>query len=635
VIITTRPDATIPWDAQGHIETVALAPLSPGEVAWLVGSVMRGAHLDDERLGRIIERAEGVPLFAEELAWMMRDVGSAGAGVPHTLEDLLQARLDRLGPNLELARVCSVLGRDVPYTFVRAVTGADDASLRAALDALIDAGTMRVTGTGDEAVYTFRHALLRDAAYEALLRARRHEIHRRAADVLTSDHAAHVAARPETLAVHYAGAAMHAAAMDTWTWAATVAAERFAGPEAIDHLEAALALVPELDDPAEGVTRELRLLLTLGPVVFRIRGLGHPRMHEIYSRAETLCRMVGEGEDRFLALIGLRGYWAAKPDLRRVTELDAELERLAERLSRTWVFLQAHMAIGSLGYMAGDRVKAWDHLERCLTRYDPARPWRDAWDPGIVSMAFLGVMSWERGDLAAALGWFAQAEEVASRRQPFAVAYVGMLLSTFHARLGDPRLAREHAERTLALSTEYGFEQLVADSHCIEGWAIAVGGRPSIGIPLLETGLEEKRASGSFTQSSLHRALLAHALLLADDPDGALAVLDETNAFLETSGERFHEPEVLRLRGEALAALGRRAEAVESATSAHAVATRMGAPLLALRAALTAHRIGACARSVALVRSALDAVAGGDTPECEEARQLLTMGHTTLSVPAE
>src|SRR5262249_54419683 len=151
------------------------------DVREIIAQVAARDALTGETVDTVIERTGGVPLFVEELTRAILERGSASLaerGIPATLHDSLMARLDRLGPAKGVIQVGEVLGTEFSYELLQAVHPITEQALEDALRRATEAELVYVRGLAPDAKYRFKHALVRDAAYEALLKSRRKELHR-------------------------------------------------------------------------------------------------------------------------------------------------------------------------------------------------------------------------------------------------------------------------------------------------------------------------------------------------------------------------------------------------------------------------------------------------------------------------
>jgi predicted ATPase len=214
----------------------------------------------------VTERTGGVPLFIEEMTRLLVERGEHGGvqAIPPTLQQSLMARLDRLGSAREVAQIGAVIGRDFSYPLLRAVVGTQDAPLQAALEQLAEADILLVQGLPPESEYRFKHALIQDAAYENLLKSRRHILHRRVGEALRDHFASTAAAEPELLAHHFTQAGLTEAGIEWWGKAGQRSLERSALVEAVAQLQKGLGLVASLPAGVTCMQHELDLQIALG-----------------------------------------------------------------------------------------------------------------------------------------------------------------------------------------------------------------------------------------------------------------------------------------------------------------------------------------------------------------------------------
>ena len=262
LLITYRPEFSPPWPAQAHASALALSRLGRREGAALVERVVRDKPLPAEVAAQIVAKTDGVPLFVEELTktvlelGLLKDAGDhyelAGPllplALPSTLHDSLLARLDRLAPTKEIAQIGAALGREFSHGLLAAVADRPEAELQAALDQLVAAELVYRRGTAPDVIYSFKHALVQDTAYGALLKSRRQHLHARIAQVMEDQFPEIVETQPELLAQHYTGAGLAEQAIVYWDKAGERAIHSSANAEAIERFSKALELlatVPE------------------------------------------------------------------------------------------------------------------------------------------------------------------------------------------------------------------------------------------------------------------------------------------------------------------------------------------------------------------------------------------------------
>jgi len=247
------------------------------------------------------------------------------------LKDSLAARLDRLDTAKEVAQLGAVLGREFSYELLQAVSAFKDEDLQNALTRIAEAGLLYVRGIAPNSSYQFKHALIRDAAYESLLKANRQKHHERVAIVLEEQLAHTVVEHPELVAHHYIEADDVRRAIPYLQRAGENAARRSANLEAVNHLTKVLQLLGSVPNALQRAQQELDIQLVLGPALVADRGYGSEDVLRTYTRVIDLCRELGETPKLFAALYGLWSFYGARADYKKVRDIAEQLLNLAQR----------------------------------------------------------------------------------------------------------------------------------------------------------------------------------------------------------------------------------------------------------------------------------------------------------------
>ena len=319
VVITYRPEFTAPWIGREHVTLLTLNRLSRKDRAIMVERVAGETRLPEELLDQIAIRTDGVPLFVEELTKSMLESVElrtavqrntpGGAmptlAIPDTLQDALMARLDRLAPIKDKLQVGACIGREFSFGLLARVARVPADELSAALDQFTDAELIFRRGEPPAAVYTFKHALVRDAAYSSLLRNRRAEIHGKIADAIETTFPDIVQTQPEIVAYHLTEASLTERAVPIWVQAGRNAARKSANTEAIRHFNKALELLGALPDEAARKRQELAIQINLGPVYMTAKGFGAPEVADAYVRARDLAKDLEDSSQLFTSIWGL------------------------------------------------------------------------------------------------------------------------------------------------------------------------------------------------------------------------------------------------------------------------------------------------------------------------------------------
>jgi class 3 adenylate cyclase len=385
-LITFRPEFSPPWPDQPHVSALALTRLGRQEGAAMIEQVVGHKTLPAEVSAQIVAKTDGVPLFVEELtkavleSGLLEDAGDhyelAGPlpplAIPSTLHDSLLARLDRLALVKEVAQVGPAIGRQFPYALLAAVAERPAAELQAALDQLVSSELIFCRGAPPEATYSFKHALVQDAAYGTLLKSRRQQLHARIAEVLETQFPETAETQPELLAHHCTKAVLVEKAVGYWHRAGRQAMARSAMVEAAAQLTQALDLLPALPPSIDRDDKELDLQINFGAVLIAIKGWAAPEVEKAYSRAHELCAEKSRDAQLLAVLAGLfqhHLHWSSKLV---ALQIAGDLLRLAEQMQDRSAQAVGHRALGIGLLFNGQLLPAITHFEKSLALYDPA-----------------------------------------------------------------------------------------------------------------------------------------------------------------------------------------------------------------------------------------------------------------------
>ena len=637
MLVTSRPDNQPTLGGHRYVTRLTLNRLGRGPTEAIVARLAGDRGLPPEVLGEIAARTDGMPLFIEELTKAVLEAGTAGPGaaVPVSLHDSLMARLDRVPGVKEVAQMAACIGREFAFPLLAAVSPLLEADLQAALDRLAAAELVFRRGTPPETIYSFKHALVRDAAYESLLKSKRQQLHARIAQVLEEHFPDMAETEPELLAQHCTEAGLSKRAVDYWYKAGQFAIRRSATAEAVAQLTKGLAALEGLSDGPERRRREVGLQLALGPALIAAKGFAAPQTGRAYARACELCREAGDTSDLFPALYGQSAVHWQRAELAAAHEVARELLRLAEEQGDAAAEVVGHRLVGSFLFQLGRLTESRAHLEAGVALYDPVRDRSSrfvyAIDSGVVCLLWLA-------QTLLALGYPEQArvrqsEALASARElahPNTTVQALFCDWTLHQLLHDRQEAQEQAEALIALATEQGFPLWLTAGVVVRGWALAVGGRAEDGIAVIRRGLADYRATGAELFSPYFLALLADAHGRAGQAAAGLRLLADALDRVARGGPRWIEPELHRLKGELLLALPEAdtTEAEACFRRAIAIAREHSARMLELRTATSLARLwrdnGRTGEARELLAPVYDWFTEGfDTPDLKEAGALL------------
>ncbi|MDP8915750.1 MAG: adenylate cyclase, partial [Pseudomonadota bacterium] len=606
LLITARPEFQPAWAKEPHVLSMVLPPLGPEDGAALIGNIAGAEKLPAALKTAILERADGVPLFLEELTRstveLMAHAGEdAAMDLPSTLQDSLSARLDRLGPAKELAQLGSVIGRKFSGRLLAKLTDRSPQEQARGLERLLGSGLIVRAGPGEQDEYRFRHVLVHETAYASLLRADRRSLNDRLVEVLEAEFPQFVLDEPERLA-HYAGeAGLPEKAAGYWLRAGLQALMKSAMPEAIARLRRGLAAVAQLPHGVPRWRLELELELALGKAQIATIGYAVPATGETFARAKALCEAIGERSRLAAVLHGLWTHDLLCGRLRSAKVRADELLELAETEQDSVWTLIGLRAQGVLGYPLGNFKASRLHLERGLALFDPARRadyGRIVVDDVRVVMAMY--LSWILVYLGQTdEGRRLSEESLAEARaleQPYTLAHAlsGRILTGLflEEHEGLAVLIEELAE----LTREHGINFYGAVCEILRGRYLVVTGEVDEGTRVLDQALQAYRATDSALYLPTFMMWRAEALGRSGRIDEGLALIRQAEALMERTGTRNDAAEVLRVEGELLLAAGDRSGAEMKFRQAHAVAAGRGALLHQRRAERSLAALGSSGR---------------------------------------
>ena len=570
LLVTARPHFVAPWPSYPHLTTIALTRLGRRDGAALVLGVTGGKILPKEVMDQILAHTDGVPLFIEELTKMVLEGGLLRErdgryvldgplpplAIPTTLQASLTARLDRLSPVREVAQIGAVVGREFHYQLLNAVAGLPKQKLDEALDQLVRSELMFRRGEIPHAVYTFKHALVRDAAYAGLLKSRRVHLHAAIAKALEQEFPDVVQTQPEIVAYHYTQASSCAKALHYWYEAGKQSMARSALNEAVSHLREGLKQIPNIDDPMLRKRSELLLQTSLGNSLRAIEGWSTESVKHAYTRALQLCKESGLDEHAFPAVFGLWTWNFLRATLGEAQALAEHLLTTAETIDDSVCKVLAREALGFTLFAQGNFAGAHAELERSISLCEDSKAAAyldlSAQDPRVHVRSYDGMTLWLLGYPDRALRICAEACRYADASQhPFSQAIARTISLRVHQFRGDAAVVTEHANAAIAFCEAHGFVHYLALALILRGWARASQGEFEKGIAEIQEGLEKERATGALLLESYSLGLLSDACIKNKRFGDAFEFLEQARLRLDDDNSvRFYAAEIYRLIGE-------------------------------------------------------------------------------------
>jgi predicted ATPase len=483
--------------------------------------------------------------------------------------------------------------------------------------------------------YDFIHALYQEAVYNRIPAARRLRLHGRIGERLVAGYGEQARDLAAELAVHFEQGQEYHRAVHYCQQAAENALQRYAYREAIGYLSRGLAALPRLADSRERAQQELALQIALGQALIATQGPAAPAVGQAYTRAQELCKQVGEVPQHFAVLRGLRRFYAGRGELQAAEVLAKQFLSLAQQAPDSALLMEAHVMLGFCSFYLGEVAPARAHVERGLALYEPqhhgAHVLHSGQDLRVIGLAHAATALWILGYPDQALGRMSTALDLAQAlSHPWTLVLALGYAAGLHLLCGDWQAAQDVAGTTIHLGTEQGFALWVGQGLMLQGWVLTEQGKGAEGLAQMRQGLAIVQAAGQQQGQVFLLALLAERYGKARQADEGLRLLSEALAIAHTRGLRLWEAELHRLQGEILLAHSgaQQAEVEACFRQALDISRRQGAKAFELRATLSLSRLRQCQGRRDEVRELLAGIYGWftegfDTADLQEAKVLL------------
>ena len=648
-LITCRPEFEAPWQNRSHVSVLTLNQLSESQVRQMAQSLVGSAPMTSAMINHIIHTSDGVPLFVEEITrFLIESEASHGVSahplstshpptfqIPATLQDLLAARLNFLGAAKRTAQLAATIGREFSFELLQAVSPLELALLQQDLNQLVKAELVYQQGLPPRATYIFKHALIQETAYQSMLRRTRQRHHEQIARVLLEQFSDTTTLPPNLVAYHLTEAQLYEPAIEYWRQAGQQAIAYSALTEVIEHLSHGLALIEKLPKTVKRARQELSLLTTLGPTLIATKGGMAPEVGRLYTRANALCEEVGDLEQRFLVLNGLRRFHWTRGSLRTALGYAQELLLVTDQQGNPAWRLEAHLALGETQSFQGELRAARVHYEKCFELYDGDRHRADLdlypRDSAVSAYGNYAAVLGLLGYVDQARHWISETLTLAQDlSHPFSIALAHLKAAEFFLFYHEFATAQTHAKTLVSMCVEQGFDSFHVRGEVLLGISIVGQGQIEVGTKLIDDGLAQ------LSELNMHTILPGYFALAIDNYRGQQTgehrqhLMRQAELHLEQAEAHLWTAEWYRLKGESCwaqpipdtkAALAYYRQAFNLASDQHAKS-------LQLRAAISLHRVGTqsgqCPESRDLLASTYAWFAEGmECSDLHEARSLL------------
>jgi len=627
IVVTCRPEFEAPWRGLDYLTALNLQRLTRAQAELVIAASAGSRRLPEIVVTTIVGKADGVPLFLEELTRNIVESGLLeerdGAfhltgplpplAIPTTLNDSLMARLDRLPTAKEIAQIGAAIGRQFDYELIAAVTDLTDDELQDALARLRDAEIVFDEGAPPKSSYMFKHALVQDAAYDSLLRRRRQHLHSRIVSALETKFPDTTDAEPGVLGRHCMEANLFPQSARYYQKAGLVSALRSSMHEALAQLELGLQAAARIEDPALRAQIELELRMTMVFPLRALKGLGAKEVEQNYTRAFELVRETAANEHVLPVLYGLFAVVWARGDIAAAALRAEDLLAQASAADDALSLVVANYAVGLVKYFLGENDDCLRHLDAVLAAYDPSQHAALALTYAIE----FGVGAWNyRALCAGAMGRFAEAKQnlasavelARALNHPFPLSHALGVGAVAYLYLRDPDGLLEWSVEAVDVAREQGFAPYLAIAQLSRGWARTMTGDHEGGLIDLKEGIAMWTGGGYGLAAPLFQARHAEALVVAGRPEEALAVLVDALGQIDAGPQAQFRAIALVTRGDARLLMGDAARAEQDYWAAETVAAEQGASGERLHAVVRLANLLDASGRLGEARAALDSV---------------------------
>ena len=607
IVVTARPGFDPGWGHHNNTLHLPLRRLEHRDVAEIVAEVAGGNLVPPEVCDLIAAKTDGIPLFIQEVTRGLLESGQLrlteegyalrgplpSLSVPSTLQDSLMERLDRLGKAKEVAQTGAVFGRQFSIALLASVSFLSPTVLQAGLEQLSSAGIILQAPDEAEDEFIFRHALIRDMAYDSLLRTERQVLHDRAAGALLENQPQLAQTQPEVLAQHYTLAQRADEAVLHWQSAGQRAIERSAQTEALTHLSTALDQLADLPKSRDRDLQEIDIQILRAGVLRSTSGISGDATGEAYGRLRDLCHRADETDRLFPVLNGLYAFHLVRAEYRLAQEVSSQILDLAAESGRTEHRMVGHRAMGAVQLHLGNLPEAKTHLEQAWTLYDFDQHSQLAYvygtDHAAITSAFLGTCYCLMGRHQEALQVQRTALDWAKDlKHAHSVAQILVYMCKVHLLARDIPALQQDVEALSKVAEEHSLPFMATIARLWDSWAKATESSDITHIDSLRQASEDWWAVGAGNYKCFFPSLIAELLINAGDHKAAEQTLSHAAQMLSETEEKWAEAEQLRIEATFVANTGGDPEPL--LLQSIKTAQRQGARLYELRAAIALTR---------------------------------------------
>jgi tetratricopeptide (TPR) repeat protein len=407
---------------------------------------------------------------------------------------------------------------------------------------LVESGLVIEKNVASDAIYTFKHALVQEAAYGSLLKSRRRELHRAAATTLNENFPEVAQVRPELVAQHLTQAGDTEPAVEAWQAAGERAAKRAALTEAMRHFNKALDLLYTLPESDERDHMELPIQLTLGDVTSALKGFGSQEKHKIFARARQICEKLGSSTQFLIVMLGLWGTANSRSEIIASREISNEFLRLAEKDGSSMMLAWAHESQAIEAYAQGSFATVGKHFALMQKYYKKDEQTWAPFDPFVLNCIHASLSLWH-------LGFADQARELIRKQyahaqdlSPTNLAMAHLGACSLYINVCEPETVLKNADAMSKIGAEQQLPAYQAWAKLYRGIAWIQQGEYEKGVAALTTAVGEYLATGTHSALGEYLGYLAEGYAGMGDVEKASSVIKD--AFGATPEEKMNLPKL-------------------------------------------------------------------------------------------
>jgi predicted ATPase len=612
LLLTSRPEVDLAQMRLTQAMMLQLNRLSRKQSIDVIYQITGGRQLPDAVLERVLSKTDGVPLFIEEFTRSLLESGQleesnsgfeingqlTAMAVPTSIQDSMAARLDRQPNSKPVAQQASVIGRRFSFDLLSRLIPHEPDHLRDALDNLVAVDVLVRRGMEEDAIYEFRHALLRDAAYQSILKTERMQIHADLAALLIAEQVEVVEMQPEVIAQHLTEGGEYDSALDYWYRAGERAKFQSANVEAIAHFNQGIELIKLMPEGESRDKRELAFFMALGPALMATRGFAVAEVEQAYERGLELANQVGTAEQIYTVTWGAWLFRQQRGQMDVATSLAEDLLALSSQIDDDGVELQANHAAWTTALRTGKFAECCEYAEQGVNLYQ-TESHRDmafvygGHDAGVCALQHSAISRWVTGYPEQATGFkYRLLEHIGHINHPFSSALAYHFAAMVNVLMNEYEETAKLATKAIEICDRYGVAPQYRNSSLVFlGWTQYAAGNTNEGLHAMRNGLEIHRNAPARAHEAFLIMMLAAACLEQKLIDEAATLVDEGLTLIERTGELTWKSELMRLDAELmLAGCGRQSEGPDRLREAMTVAQSQHARSLELRAATSLAR---------------------------------------------